>query len=195
MIEAIPLNSECIVLIITKVEDPEELDTRFSKFAPSIHDAIDEDTLENLEELPPSQGRSLSEEIAELFHKIESAKAGTPIAQTSKDNTAKSREESTAGPVCRMFSFHGLQPLTRLAGIIGREPLGDNRLYKSENGCYVLVLELGDQTPASFSRICNIVSEYGDSMNQFSGNKAYFEEHFSPVIQKNALANLAELTR
>ena len=34
MIEAIPLNSECIVLIITKVEDPEELDTRFAKFAP-----------------------------------------------------------------------------------------------------------------------------------------------------------------
>ena len=29
MIEAIPLNSECIVLVITKVEDPEELDTRF----------------------------------------------------------------------------------------------------------------------------------------------------------------------
>ena len=38
MIEAIPLNSECIVLIITKVEDPEELDTRFSKFAPSVHE-------------------------------------------------------------------------------------------------------------------------------------------------------------
>ena len=38
MIEAIPLNSECIVLVITKVEDPEELDTRFSKFAPSVHD-------------------------------------------------------------------------------------------------------------------------------------------------------------
>ena len=33
MIEAIPLNSECIVLVITKVEDPEELDTRF----PSSH--------------------------------------------------------------------------------------------------------------------------------------------------------------
>ena len=36
MIEAIPLNAECIVLIITKVEDPEELDTRFSRFAPSL---------------------------------------------------------------------------------------------------------------------------------------------------------------
>ena len=35
MIEAIPASSDSIVLIITKVEDPEELDTRFSKFAPA----------------------------------------------------------------------------------------------------------------------------------------------------------------
>lgn len=33
MIEAIPITPDSIVLIITKVEDPEELDTRFSKFA------------------------------------------------------------------------------------------------------------------------------------------------------------------
>ena len=38
MIEAIPTSSDSIVLIITKVEDPEELDTRFSKFAPSPAD-------------------------------------------------------------------------------------------------------------------------------------------------------------
>ena len=31
MIEAVPISSECIVLTITKVEDPEELDTRFQK--------------------------------------------------------------------------------------------------------------------------------------------------------------------
>jgi adapter protein MecA 1/2 len=43
MIEAIPLNADCIVLIITKVEDPEELDTRFAKFAPSVHDENDSD--------------------------------------------------------------------------------------------------------------------------------------------------------
>ena len=32
MIEAIPVNGESVILIVTKVEDPEELDTRFSKF-------------------------------------------------------------------------------------------------------------------------------------------------------------------
>ena len=44
MIEAIPLNADCIVLIITKVEDPEELDTRFSAFAPSVTEDSDEDS-------------------------------------------------------------------------------------------------------------------------------------------------------
>lgn len=41
MIEAIPVSSECIVLIVTKVDDPEELDTRFSRFSPS--DSEDDD--------------------------------------------------------------------------------------------------------------------------------------------------------
>lgn len=36
MIEAIPMSTGCVVFIITKVENPEELDTRFSKFAPSV---------------------------------------------------------------------------------------------------------------------------------------------------------------
>ena len=35
MIEAIPLSSEKIVLIISKVESPDELDTRFSRFSPA----------------------------------------------------------------------------------------------------------------------------------------------------------------
>ena len=34
MIEAIPVNLDSVILIVTKVEDPEELDTRFSKFSP-----------------------------------------------------------------------------------------------------------------------------------------------------------------
>ena len=38
MVEAIPLPSESIVLIITKVEYPEELDTRFSRFSESDED-------------------------------------------------------------------------------------------------------------------------------------------------------------
>ena len=43
MIEAIPISNDAIVLVITKVEDPEELDTRFSKFAPYLEDGEQQD--------------------------------------------------------------------------------------------------------------------------------------------------------
>ena len=49
MIEAIPLSGEAIVLIITKVEDPEELDTRFSKFAPSVREEMSDGSYYNQE--------------------------------------------------------------------------------------------------------------------------------------------------
>ncbi|MGN0328024.1 MAG: adaptor protein MecA [Lachnospira sp.] len=42
MIEAIPVSAECIVLIVTKVDNPEELDTRFSKFSPTSGDNEDD---------------------------------------------------------------------------------------------------------------------------------------------------------
>ncbi|MBQ7794951.1 MAG: adaptor protein MecA [Lachnospiraceae bacterium] len=38
MVEAIPMPNDSIMLIITKIDDPEELDTRFSKFSPSDED-------------------------------------------------------------------------------------------------------------------------------------------------------------
>ena len=34
VIEAVPISMDSIILIITKVDDPEELDTRFAKFSP-----------------------------------------------------------------------------------------------------------------------------------------------------------------
>ena len=41
MVEAIPLSNESVMLVITKIEDPEELDTRFSKFSPFSEDTSD----------------------------------------------------------------------------------------------------------------------------------------------------------
>ena len=36
MVEAIPLSGESVMLVITKIEDPEELDTRFSQIFPIL---------------------------------------------------------------------------------------------------------------------------------------------------------------
>ena len=69
MIEAIPSSADSIVLIITKVEDPEELDTRFSKFTPADNsDPLNSETLEKL------QG---AEEFLNLLNKVKEAAAAT----------------------------------------------------------------------------------------------------------------------
>lgn len=92
MIEAIPLNSECIVLIITKVEDPEELDTRFSKFAPSVHDS-DSDLDEMLDSL--TEG---ADDVLDLFKKIhegkfaDTAEKGVSPSQPREKQTKKIRK-------------------------------------------------------------------------------------------------------
>ena len=72
MIEAIPSSSDSIVLIITKVEDPEELDTRFSKFAPSPFD----DTDTSKKAVPDKlEG---AEEFLQLLNKVKEAVAEMP---------------------------------------------------------------------------------------------------------------------
>ena len=44
LIEAIPISIDCLVLVVTKVEDPDELDTRFSRFSKiNVDDSFDED--------------------------------------------------------------------------------------------------------------------------------------------------------
>ena len=67
MIEAIPVSADSIILIITKVEDPEELDTRFSKFTPFGGPAGD-----NAQ--PPLEFEG-ADDIIDVFQKIYEAKA------------------------------------------------------------------------------------------------------------------------
>ena len=67
MIEAVPLNSECIVLIVTKVEDPEELDTRFARFSPSVNDDDSTDEYHNSYTDPSDEVMDLFEQIHKLI--------------------------------------------------------------------------------------------------------------------------------
>lgn len=188
MIEAVPLNSECIVLIITKVEDPEELDTRFSKFAPSVHDTIDEDTMANMEELPPVESsvpNEVSGEVANLFQKIEQLKN----AVAGKNEVP----EKVSTSISKVFHFSSLNRLIRAAGVLGNEPLGPSTLYQDDSSTYLLRVTMGDTTPTAFAKICNILSEYGDALRLQPGNEAYFEEHYTELIHKDAIKALSKL--
>mgnify|MGYP003457680271 CR=1 FL=1 len=76
MIEAIPASSDSIVLIITKVEDPEELDTRFSKFSPlPLGEAPDKKKNSMLDRLKKLEG---ADEFLDLLRHVTDAMSDLP---------------------------------------------------------------------------------------------------------------------
>ena len=197
MIEAIPLSSECIVLIITKVEDPEELDTRFSKFAPSVHE--DDDYDEDADDLADvfSEG---ADEVLNMLRKISSSDmpetpakpAVSPTAEQAHRNNVQ--ETPAAQPSSRLYSFATLHDVTRMSHVAAPSFKGISTLYKDEtNGNYLLLINSSKQNAAEFNRICNLISEYGRPEKAALSTTAYLEEHYEPLISDNAIEALAQI--
>ena len=199
MIEAIPLNSDCIVLIITKVEDPEELDTRFSKFAPSIHeedDAVDDSSL-------AADLSHAGDEVLDLFKKIKDHAASLAkavpdssdmekIVKTTSEENKDSEEETTPLNALRIFAFDSLHDILKPAGFVTGFYAGDNYLYKDpENGQYLLVITRNNAPKESFNKTCNILSEYGRLKKGLASSHTYYEEHFERIAGPDALQKMS----
>jgi len=189
MIEAIPVSGDCLVLVVTKVEDPDELDTRFSNFS-SFRDLSDEDS--------SSVTSSVADEILECFGQL-GALLGKNKESMEKDTSAQespAREEETPAvtSLTKVFSFPTLKAATTLAGLISPYYFGESTLYKDETiSCYYLVLHMSDHTPEEFNRICNVISEYGTPVNTAYSSLSYFAEHFKPIIKTDAVQTLTVL--
>ena len=205
MIEAIPLNADCIVLIITKVEDPDELDTRFSKFAPSVH----EDGGDLDEMMDSVAGGTGADDVLDLFKKITSAReaAASVAGNSGESNTESSSRKSAlnktlkkkladinpAMDLVRIYGFDSLRDLTALSHILVNAYQGSNSLYKDPDGGYILSVAKSDHSPAEFNKVCNILSEYAHQERYTDALAAYFEEHYDVIVSSNALEVLAEL--
>ena len=194
MIEAIPLNSDCIVLIITKVEDPEELDTRFSKFAPSVHEdsEVTEDSF--IEDLSHT-----GEEVLDLFRKIKEHAAS--ISKAAPDTTEIVSEEPAAAKdttddassqnSLRIFAFDSLHDLFKPASFVTSFYDDDNFLYKEPaSGQYLLVVTRSHDKKESFNRACNILSEYGQLNKGLPNNESFFAEHYELISGPCALQKM-----
>ena len=179
MIEAIPSSSDSIVLIITKVEDPEELDTRFSKFTP----IGDTDTV-NTEALEKLQG---ADELLNLLNKVKEAAAGV----SAPEETAPAENTSFS---IRLFSFGTLDGVIQASRLLAPGYHGANTLYKDhENGMFILALAPSDHSAGEFNRVCNMLSEYGSPEKASPAVLAFLEEHCETVVSANAVQRLAGL--
>lgn len=177
MIEAIPASSDSIVLIITKVEDPEELDTRFSKFTPSADpEPFSTEALEKL------QG---ADEFLNLLNKVKEAATDTRVPETTSGTVPFS---------VRLFSFETLDDVIRASRLAAVIYSGANTLYKdSAGGMFLLALAPSEHSDNEFNKICNMLSEYGSPEKADASVLAFLEEHCEIIISADAVQKLSSL--
>ena len=175
MIEAIPTAGDSIVLNITKVDDPDELDTRFSKFSPSlcaVDDAAEDDITDHF-----------SDDVLDLFQKIKNS-AGA-VSNTQNE------EPQTAAP--RMLQA-GLNHLCTFSRNVKGAYTAESALYKDPDAMqYCLVLTMGDMSQQQFGKICNIASEYGSIQKVEPARSAYLQVHYEALVPRDAVSALAQI--
>jgi len=198
MIEAIPLNSDCIVLIITKVEDPEELDTRFSRFAPDMDESDDE--YEDDVEIEHTDDNTIAhspDDVLELFKRIKD-EAGDIIAKVEANRNnqkqADTAEEAAPQIIAKIFSFESMSDVIKPAIVLKSVYSDRNSLYKDDRtGRYMLVINRVEGTTEAFNRACNILSEYGKLERTLPSREFFYKEHYTCVIEDSALQSLSKV--
>ncbi|MBQ6875897.1 MAG: adaptor protein MecA [Lachnospiraceae bacterium] len=193
MVEAIPMSMDSIVLIVTRVEDPDELDTRFSRFSPSP-----EEEWSDTEPMDDFMSGLLegAELLKELIHKDRVIPSSSQDASQSADQPQTTVAPTTSlatVPTARLFSFDSLDAAAHAAAAVGSIILVHSTLYKNpSNDQYYLCLHCGEDEDA-FRRTCNTVSEYGTLRHSSAGVLAYCEEHCEILIANRALDKLVKL--
>lgn len=208
MIEAIPMLPDALVLVITKVEDPEELDTRFSHFTDDPEDDFfDENDFVMVEDddIPFSEAEEdyspdtlsfhsdslsdISEGSADKDTDFISLSEALGIEPRPKTETTKEHPD-----IIRVYRFNSLKQLTTLGEQLLYQYHGQNSAYRNKYaGEYYLILHKSDHSPEEFNRICNTISEYGTPIRSTPAISSYYEEHYETLIRDNALQILSSM--
>ncbi len=197
MIEAVP-TPDALVLVITKVEDPEELDTRFSRFSPGGTDVL------------PPPDLAGADNMLSLFNKLKDARKliegsepkGLPGGSAGPAHTGRREQEKAPSAeipeppidMIRAFRFRSLDDLIRASKVIGGRYAGDNVLFRTDSAFgYQLMIHSRDVSPEEFNKVCNILSEYGQNAMCTPAAEYALREHGLTLIGADALGVLSTM--
>lgn len=173
LIEAIPISEEKIILNISKVEEPDELDTRFSRFSPMLPAYDEEEPELNLSNFGISSITDKLEAIDDMNKNLEIQASGS--------------YEYTA-----YFIFDSLKDVICSARIVLPYFSGKSSLKKlNEN--YLLLIQKGNIKNEVFGHICNILSDCGIQEEPDAQRSYYYSRHLKTLIPDQAIESLAKL--
>lgn len=187
VIEAVPLQGGSIQLVISKVDDPEELDTRFSKFTAAA--AGQNGWVSQL-------ASELLEGAHDIIQEMKAKRAAQQEERLDGDTAEGSDADAENGSpdVCRVYAFRSLDRVMDAAGALGDVYSGTNTLYKDpKTHHFYLVLHAGEGGINALNRASNLLSEYGSKLKDNELYEAYFEEHYEIFLKNSALQKLRSI--
>ena len=189
MIEAIPLGADSIVLIVTKVDNPEELDTRFSNFAPSVQ----KDAAPAKE--PPSPLSQLLKSMKENASDEGSSARASRSSENKKSAEEVLKEKREQLLTTRLYSFDTMADAILAAKVLYTAYTGSSSLYRDEkSGRFYLFLKMkGLEEVGAMQSILAALSEYGQLEKVSPARQQYLLTHCTPVCVGNALQTLGQL--
>lgn len=211
MIEAIPTSRDSIVLVITKVDNPEEFEERFSQFGINQEEYDEEEEDYDLDEEEEEPSNVLDspeivdcfEQLHELMEEANSKSSGNsrefiPLSEAIQNSSRKKKENKkkkaeNITDKMKVFSFVSLNPIIEVAHLVTPSYSGKNSVWKDEAGrrYYLLLNRSGGRT--SFQSACSLISEFGKEENITYATQDYYNEHFKLIIKDKALEKLSQL--
>ncbi|MCC8017616.1 MAG: adaptor protein MecA [Clostridiales bacterium] len=183
MVEAIPLSAEKIVLIITKVESPDELDTRFSEFS---HFFSDEEPDEEESDTPESSPH-IPDELAGLLNQLRQEITNAVAKQ------APPAKELPADQVC-LFAFTDTEAAIQACQTAAGAYRGESALYRDpRTNEYLLFLHQQPHTAMEFGRIIMTMSAFLEKRRCLPATEAFFREHGRTILTGKAVHMLAKI--
>lgn len=192
MIEAIPVSTDCIILVITRVDNPEELDEKFASFAPPKGDYSD-DTDDN------SPFKGLSDELTSYMDKI--VKSAQPdfipmseTLSTSKKDEGKDEAKLPNVTTAKTFLFNSWDTASDAAKkCMIVSPISiTSKLFKNSDSEYILYISGDTDNYEHYRQICTILSEYGEPRKTNYAILSYLNEHSRILVKDNALNILSQ---
>ncbi len=175
MIEAVPLSSDGIMLIITKVDNPEDLDDKYTGLtmpsARTFKKKSDEDETADFD---------LNEDEEDTLDPLLEEEDSPQV-----DNTISA---------FFVYTFNALDDVSDAAKSLNFFDVSEDRLYKTDDTKqYILCIQTDKVTKADCKVIRGTLSEFGEAVQCRKSKLNYFDEHYDIIVRDQAIKKLSVL--
>jgi adapter protein MecA 1/2 len=163
MIEAIPISIEIMIVLITKVANPDEIESRFNCFSGAS--ALNAEDIESI-----SNDFDFNHLLEEKFKPLK-------------------KQQDASGYVL-IYSFDSLDTVSDVSKRITGTYSGKSALFKHDRVLYLILEENRSRRSSASIHLEAVLSEYGHKRPVTYISKNFLLEHGEKIIKENAIETL-----